>query len=91
MGQEIMNEDGIQVCPDCGSKRITLVLQAALLKMSDANTGRTINPYTGERRMSNRDKAKAYDAATGDGVGCWFYICRRCGWKSEMLTERIVF
>lgn len=87
MSKEIINEGGIFICPDCGSKRITLTLQAALIKANDANTGKTINPHTGERRMSNRDKAMAYDAATGDGVGSWFYKCRKCGWKSELLTE----
>lgn len=87
MSEEIINSDGMFVCPDCGSKRITECLQAALLKMSDANTNKTINPYTGKRYMSNRDKAMAYDAATGDGVGCWFYECRNCGWKSKLYVE----
>lgn len=87
MSGEIINRDGIFACPDCGSKRITEILQAALVKMSDANTDRTINPYTGKRYMSNRDKAVAYDAAGPDGVGCWFYECRRCGWKSKLYVE----
>lgn len=87
MSKEIINEDGIILCPECGSRRVTEILQASLSKMCDANTRKIINPYTGKRYMSNRDKAMAYDAAAGDGIGCWFYECRRCGWESEIHVE----
>lgn len=87
MSNRIMDEAGICVCPVCGSKRITQVLQTALIKMIDANTQKPINPCTGRRYLSNRDKAAAYDMAAGDGIGCYFYECRKCGWKSELTVE----
>ena len=48
MGKEPINEDGIFICPECMSKRITLILQATVLKMCDANTQKIINPHTGK-------------------------------------------
>lgn len=74
-------------CPECGSMRITEVSQCVLIKMCNVNTGHLINPITGKGYMSNKQKAGAYDNATGDGVGCWFYECRKCGWRSGLLTE----
>lgn len=49
MSKKIINEDGILLCPECGSRRVTEILQASLLKMCDANTRKIINPYTGKR------------------------------------------
>ena len=49
MSKEIINEDGILLCPECGSRRVTEILQASLSKMCDANTRKIINPYTGKR------------------------------------------
>ena len=85
MLNNVMEKDGIYICPECGSKRITEVSQNALIKMINVNTGKLINPITGNY-MSNRDKAREYDNASSDGIGCWYYECRRCGWKSELLT-----
>lgn len=87
MKKIFQGKDGTYICPECGSKRITEISQNVLIKMNDANTGKLINPKTGERYMSNRDKAFAYDNASGDGIGCWYYECRKCGWKSDLLAE----
>lgn len=87
MSKEIINEDGLLLCPECRSRRVTEILQASLVRMCDVNTRKIINPYTGKRYMSNRDKAMAYDEATGDSIGCCFYECRKCGWKSEIIVE----
>lgn len=85
--KQIIQKDGIYRCPDCGSKRITEVSQNVLIKMTNINTGRLIDHATGRGNMSNKRKAQEYDAACLDGVGCWFYECRKCGWKSEMIIE----
>ena len=88
MQREPINEYGHgNVCPECGSTKITTVTQNALIKMRDLNSGAVINPYTGKKYMSNRDKAKAYDTASTDGVGCWYHECRKCSWKSPLFTE----
>ena len=84
---ELLEEEGIYICPECRSKRITEVTQNALIKMTDVNTKKTLNPITNKRYMSNRDKAIAYDAASIDGVGCWYYECRKCGWQSKLMVE----
>lgn len=85
--EELVYKEGKYHCPECGSQRITEVSQNVIIKMADINTGKLINPYTGKAAMSNREKALAYDAASGEGVGCWFHECRKCGWKSELMTE----
>lgn len=83
----VIRENDIYICPNCGSRKITEISQNVLIKYTNANTGKLINPYTGKGYMSNRDKADEYDRASTDGVGCWYYECRRCGWKSSMLVE----
>lgn len=55
--------------------------------MKNVNGGGTINPESGRHYMSNRDKALAYDNACLDGIGCWYYECRKCGWRSDLLVE----
>lgn len=70
------------------AKKITVNTSATLSKSEDVNTGKYIDilknkPY----RMSNREKAAEYDRASAEGVGCWNYECRKCGWISETLTE----
>lgn len=84
---EIIVENGKYRCPECGSIRITEVSQCVVIKMNNVNTGHLINPITGKGYMSNRQKAGEYDSASGDGVGCWFYERRKCGWHSEILME----
>lgn len=86
--KEIVYKNKTYYCPACGSKRITTNMSAALCKQIDTNTGKDIDilknrPY----RMSNKEKAAAYDNASTEGVGCWNYECRKCGWISETLTE----
>ena len=86
--KEVVYKDGIYYCPVCGSKKITVNTSATLSKSEDVNTGKYIDilknkPY----RMSNREKAAEYDRASVEGVGCWNYECRKCGWISETLTE----
>lgn len=85
--EKIIEEDGKYICPKCGSKRILLHEQCVLQKVSNANSGKSLNPYTLKARMSNREKAWEYDNALTDGVGCWYYECRECGWTSKIYTE----
>lgn len=87
MSKKIIIRDEVYICPECGSKRITEITQNTLIKMKNVNGGAAINPGTGKHYMSNRDKAFAYDNASLDGIGCWYYKCRKCGWKSEILVE----
>lgn len=77
----------MEKCPECGSKCITEITQNVLIKAKDVNSGKEINLVTGKHYMSNRAKALSYDLASMDGVGCWYYECRRCGWKSEIFVE----
>jgi hypothetical protein len=86
--KEVVYENNTYYCPECGSKRITINMCAALTKRNDANTGKDINFFTNKPfKMSNRKKAAAYDRASIEGVGCWNYECRKCGWIGETLTE----
>lgn len=87
MSKKIIIRDEVYICPECGNKRITEITQNALIKMKNVNGGGTINPKSGRHYMSNRDKALAYDNACLDGIGCWYYECRKCGWKSDLLVE----
>lgn len=86
--KEIVYKNMVYYCPVCGSKKITMNMSAVLDKQTDANTGKDIDtsknrPY----RMSNKEKALAYNSASTEGVGCWNYECRKCGWISETLVE----
>lgn len=85
--KDIVIIDGTYFCPKCNSKRITLNQQCVIQKVININTGRTLNPRTNESYMSNREKAYEYDMASTDGVGCWYYECRKCGWASDILVE----
>lgn len=85
--EKIIKQDGKYICQKCGSKRILLHEQCVLQKVSNANSGKSLNPYTLKARMSNREKAGRYDNASIDGVGCWYYECRKCGWTSKIYTE----
>ena len=87
MSKELVVKNGISYCPKCNSKKITECLQAVLHKENDYNTGKTINPANGMFKMTNKEKADAYDNASGEGVGCWYFKCRKCGWNSELYTE----
>lgn len=88
MDQEIIQKNGVYLCPKCGSKRVTEYFQAVLQKAKDVNTGTSINLRTNKPyKMSNREKAQMYDMATTEGVGCWSYECRKCGWSSQIYTE----
>lgn len=83
----VIRENGVYICPYCGSRKITEISQNVLIKHTNVNTGKLINPFTGKGYMSNRDKADEYDRASMDGIGCWYYECRRCGWMSSMFVE----
>lgn len=85
--KEIIIENGIYYCPECNSKRITIHEQCVLQKDVNINTRKILNPRTGKSYMSNQQKAYEYDHAITDGIGCWYYECRKCGWKSELLVE----
>lgn len=87
MSKELVVKNGISYCPKCNSKKITECLQAVLHKENDYNTGKTINPTNGTFKMTNKEKANAYDNACGESIGCWCYKCRKCGWISELYTE----
>ena len=85
---EPITKDGVYHCPVCNSKRITEVLQAALQKYKDINTGQDVDRHTGKvGKLSNRAKAAEYERASSEGVGCWYYSCRKCGWESDLFTE----
>lgn len=84
---ELIEKEGKYYCPACGSNRIMEVSQNTLIKRTNLNTGKLINPNTGKTGMSNREKALEYDCASNDGIGCWYHECRKCGWTSEMYTE----
>ena len=85
---KVVENDGVYSCPFCGSKKINLCTQAVLIKTEDANTGKEVDEHTNKiRKLTNREKAMEYDNATTDGVGCWHYSCRKCGWQSDIYTE----
>ena len=84
---KVIIDTGIYKCPECGSKRITLHQQSVIQKQYNVNTMRLINPYTQKIYMSNRDKAHEYDRASGGGIGCAYYECRKCGWISGLEVE----
>ena len=77
----IVINKGKYICPKCGSTRITLHEQAIVYKHINANTNNLIS------RMSSRQNAFVYDNATSEGVGCWNYECRKCGWESKTYVE----
>lgn len=86
--KEVVENAGIYSCPICRSKKITIHTQTALLKHEDANTGKEVDEHKNKiRKLSNREKAAAYDMACVDGVGCWNFSCRKCGWESKTYTE----
>lgn len=85
--KEIIRVDGIYHCPECGSRRILIRKQCVVYKVEDANSGKQLNPNTLKAQMSNREKAWEYDRASGEGVGCWNYECKKCGWYSGIYTE----
>jgi len=85
--EKIIEQDGKYICPKCGSKRILLQEQCVVYKTLNANNEKLLNPITLKSRMSNREKAREYDRALIDGVGCWYYECRKCGWTSKIYTE----
>lgn len=85
--KEIIEQDEKYICPKCKSKRILLNEQCVLQKVSNANSRKLLNPRTLKAHMSSREKAGCYDNASTDGVGCWYYECRKCGWTSKIYTE----
>lgn len=65
-----------------------LCTQAVLMKTEDAKTGKEVDECTNKiRKLTNREKAMAYDNASTEGVGCWNYSCRKCDWQSEIYIE----
>lgn len=61
-----------EICPECGSDKITK------FNTYDAVVG--INVKTG--KVIYRDKNYDHGAVT-----LWSYRCRECGWNSECFTE----
>lgn len=88
--EKIAITDGVgNCCPACGSRRITRHEQRNLQVDVNLQTEREFK-LQGEKikRMTNRDKAHAFDNADiAGGGGCWSYECRRCGWVSKMFTD----
>ena len=84
---EPIKENDIYTCPKCGSKKIIIKEQCVVFKTLNANTGKLLNPRTMKSYMSNREKAWKYESAQTEGVGCWNYECRKCGWISKLLVE----
>lgn len=66
---KVVENDGVYSCPFCGSKKINLCSQTVLIKIEDANTGKEVDERTNKiRKLTNREKATAYDTASIDGV-----------------------
>lgn len=85
---KVVENEGVYSCPLCGSKKINLCSQTVLMKTEDANTGKEVDEHINKiRKLTNREKAMEYDNATTDGVGYWYYSCRKCGWMSDIYTE----
>lgn len=84
---EVIYENGTYRCPCCGSKKITEYQQCVIYKYVDINTRKIINPYTGKKYMSNKEKAHLFNIACTEDSGCWNYICRKCGWTSDLCVE----
>lgn len=80
-------KDDIYICPICGSKKLIRIDQCVIYKKYDVKSNKLLNPITLQAYMSNRQKAFEYNAATDEGVGCWMYECRKCGWSSRLFTE----
>ena len=86
--REVVENDGVYSCPFCGSNKINLCSQTVLMKTEDANTGKEVDERTNKiKKLTNREKVIAYNNASTDGVGCWYYSCRKCGWVSKVYTE----
>lgn len=85
--KDVVIIDGVYFCPKCNSKSILLHQQCIIQKVQNINTGKTLNPRTNKSYMSNREKAHEYDMASTDGVGCWNYECKKCGWISDIFVE----
>ena len=85
--KEVVKENGIYKCPECGSKKITTNAQCVLHKKMDANTGKLLNPKTNKTRMSNQEKAFEYNMASMESIGCWYHECRKCGWTGDLEVE----
>ena len=76
-------------CPKCGSKRIIENIQYPMETEFDLRTGKEIfRDYTGKRiyKPSNRLLALRYLSSQVDAQ-CWFYVCSKCGWISELFTQ----
>lgn len=85
--KDIVIVDGTYLCPKCNSKRIILHQQCVIQKAENINTGKIINPRTNKSYMSNKEKAHEYDMASTEGIGCWYYECKKCGWASDIFIE----
>lgn len=88
--EKIAITDGVgNCCPVCGSKKITRHEQRNLRVDVNLQTGVEFKLQGGKiKRMTNRDKANAFDSAdTAGGGGCWDYECRQCGWVSAVFTD----
>lgn len=57
MLKELILENGIYRCPECHSRKITVISQNTLIKMTNLNTGKLINPEIGRSYISNKYKA----------------------------------
>lgn len=75
-------------CPECGSIRITMHMQAVVYRDIDLKSGKDIIVVDEKIKPTpQRIKVHRYDNATAEGVGTWSYECRNCGWESESFAE----
>ena len=76
-------------CPVCNSTRITRHEQRNLQVSVNLSTEKPFCMKNGWMKpLSKREKAFAFDCADlANGGGCLSYECRKCGWKSGLVTE----
>lgn len=78
-------------CPECGSTRIDVYHQYPLYVYKDLKTGKERFYFWKNGKdmyipkPSNRQLAVRYQSSQVDSQ-CWNYICRKCGWMSEIFT-----
>ena len=81
---------GGNCCPLCGSIKISEIHTIPVEVEVDRKTRKTIYRRLGkiEYRPSNRMLAARYMRLleTGGEDICWYFSCRKCGWKSELFV-----
>lgn len=80
-------EEGIPETESAYAKEGTLAHAICELKLQKLFTDKNMTDRAYKGRLKKLQQDTAYDKASGDGIGCWFYECRKCRWRSEITTE----